>query len=62
MHTSEKLLADLADANIIIKDHDKVLAQHIVRKYPCDVHQEAVQATVMATNKLKYVEPQFLDI
>lgn len=59
---SDKLLADLADANIVYKNFDKTKAQLIIRQYFCDVHNEAVLATVMASNKQTFKHPQFFDI
>lgn len=61
MHKSEKLISKLADNNLLVKDHDKLLAQHIIRELFCEIHNEAVQATIIATNKQKYIEPNYQD-
>lgn len=56
------LINDLIEAKIISdKLCDKAKAKHIIRKYFCDVHSEAVNATVMACNKKQYVSPNFYD-
>lgn len=62
-YKSEKLIEDLISAKIITdKLCDKVKARLIVRQYMIELHNEAVQATVMASNKLKFVTPEFTDL
>lgn len=62
MLKSEALIQELIDAKIITdKLCDKYKAQLIIRHFFCAIHQEAVLATVIATNKKTYVEPQFFD-
>ncbi len=61
MHKSEKLLTDLADAKIITNDYDKAKAQLIIRQYFCDIHNEAVLETVMASNKKVFIHPNYHD-
>jgi hypothetical protein len=61
MNKSEKLLKELTDAKILPMDIDKVKAQLIIRQLFIEVHQEAVQSTVIACHRNKYVEPPFND-
>lgn len=61
MHRSEKLIKDLVDAGVIKDKFCKEKAQLIIRKYLCEVHKEAVEATIVAKNKREYRDPQFYD-
>lgn len=40
---------------------DRKKAQQIIRQYFCEIHSEAVLATVMASNKKQFIEPKFYD-
>jgi hypothetical protein len=63
MYKSEKLIGELISAGIITdKLCDKVKARHIIRQYMIEIHNEAVQSTVMACNKKHFAEPQFFDL
>lgn len=59
---TENLISELIEAKIINdKLCDKAKAKLIIRKFFCDIHKEAVSATVMACNRQKYIEPNFFD-
>lgn len=61
-HKSELLLDELRAAGVEIKLCDEKLLQSVVRRYFCDVHREAIQATIIAKNKPTcFVEPNFED-
>lgn len=61
MYLSEKLIKDLVEAKIIPKDYDKAKTQLIIRQHFCNIHNEAVLQTVMATNRPNFKHPQFFD-
>jgi len=61
MHKSEELISELIKAKIITDKFCDKKAKLIIREYFCRVHQEAICATIIATNKHKYIEPQFFD-
>lgn len=61
-HKSEQLLDELRANGANIKLCDEKLLQVIVRNYFCDIHKQAVEATIMAKNKpTAFVEPNFND-
>lgn len=62
IHISDKIINDLISAKIITdRLCDRKKAQHIIREYLCRVHLEAVNATVIACTRQKYVEAPFND-
>lgn len=57
------VINDLVDAKIIAdKLCDMKKAQLIIRKYFCNVHSEAVNATIIACNKKIFVGTQYNDL
>lgn len=62
-YKSEKLIEELISAGIITnKFCDKAKARLIIRQSLIETHNEAVQATVMASNRQTFVEPPFTDM
>lgn len=61
MNKSEHLIAELLKAGIITDKFCDKKAQLIIREYFSQIHKEAVLATIMASNKRKYIEPNFYD-
>lgn len=61
-YLSEKLLDELyEDKNVMMTILDRNKAQKIIRNYFIRVHNEAVESTVMASNKSVYKKPNFTD-
>jgi hypothetical protein len=60
-HISDRLIADLADANLLTNHYSKSKAQALIRKYFCEVHENAVEQTIISVNKTTYVRPNFFD-
>jgi len=61
MHLSEQLLEELIKAKIITDKFCDKKAKLIIREYFIRIHREAVLATVIATNKQKFISPNFED-
>jgi len=62
MYLSDKLIKQIEiDSGVKFKLCDKSKMQKTIRDYFIQVHNEAVEATVMASNKKVYSPPQFFD-
>lgn len=61
MCKSEILIEKLIAAGIQIRLCDRVKAKDIIKQYLAELHNESVQSTIMASNKLKFVMPPFSD-
>jgi len=61
-YLSDKLIDELyEDKNVMMTLCDRIKAKKIIRDYFIRVHNEAVESTVMASNKSVYVKSNFTD-
>jgi len=61
MCKSEKIVEELIKEGVIDKFCDRVRAAKIIKDHLAVTHNEAVQATVMASNKKHFQPPVFND-
>ncbi len=59
---SHKLLEELSANGASIKLCDYKKMQSIIRRYFCDIHKDAVEKTIIASNKKQFITPNFEDI
>ena len=62
IYLSDKLINDIE--NIVDKKYsakEKSAMQKTIRGYFIQIHNEAVQSTMIATNKKQFIEPKFYD-
>lgn len=55
---SEKIIDELAAAKIVSKGQHFDKAQLIIRRYLSELHNEAVQQTIIACNKPQFTYPK----
>jgi hypothetical protein len=61
MCKSEKIVEELVKEGLIDKLCDRIRAAKIIKAHLAETHNEAVQATVMASNKKHFQPPAFND-
>ena len=58
MSKSESIINELAEAGILSKGKHFDKAQLIIRRYLSEIHNEAVQQTIIAVNKPQFAYPK----
>ena len=60
MTKSDQLIKELFDSQLAVFT-DKQRAKEIILEYFSRIHEEAVNATIIATNKIKFQLPKYND-